>query len=330
MIAETRLQIRSNTIIQYTKYDRKPLSRLLKGKKPDNFQKQTYSGNLSSGAKKRLLKAVELIIMSAPQKTRYNPALKRDQNYSVTFITLTIHSPDYMVLSKEGHKNLLEPFLKWMRQVHGCKMYVWKAELQQRGMIHYHIVSDCFIINTEIQKKWNDLQRKHGYLNEYYRVHGHYNAPSVDVGAMKHGAAMSQYIMKEITKSCQNTAPVGGKVWDCSLNIKANTYFTTSDQHCRQFLSEQVAKKNIEAVYGDHFIIYKLSDFGYKTLGFRDKVAYMDMLNGIREHSRSYYNNITDLDSQKRQQINAEFEVLTAHIDKKPPPKVTQLPLFLS
>ena len=330
MIAETRLQIRSNTVVQYNYYHRNAFNSPLKGKRPENFKKQTYSGNISPGAKKRLLRAVELMVMSAPKKFVYNPILGREQKYSLTFVTLTVHSPNYTVLSKEGHKNLLEPFLKWLRQVHGCKMYTWKAELQERGMIHYHLISDCWVLNTELSKKWNSLQKKHGYLDDYFKEKGHYDAPSVKIGAIRHEANTAQYIMKEIAKSCQNTQSVGGKVWDCSINIKSNTYFTTEDQHCRQFLVQGVANKTITPFYGDHFIIYKLSESASNVLGFRDKVAYNDMLEGIRNHTRSYYNDITDLKQHQRTKIKLEYDALVSGINNKKVNVTIQLPLFPS
>ncbi len=193
LLSEPYLQIRSNSIYQYNLAPRLPVGSLAWQEKREqqlqsinNLREHaTYTGTLTPGAKKRLTKAVEFLITSSKHKTVVHPTEGYNMPFKIAFLTLTIHSPERMITGKEAHKTCLEPFLLWLRRKHKCLMYLWKAELQGRGQVHYHITMDTFVHYEQIQKKWNELQQKAGYLDSYYNENGHYNAPSCQIKSVK-------------------------------------------------------------------------------------------------------------------------------------------------
>ena len=99
---------------------------------------------------------------------------------------------------------MLEPFLRWMRQVHNTTLYIWKAERQKRGAIHYHITSNKFIHYQELRNKWNWLLSKHGLNESYVKEHQHNNANSTDVHSVKNIKNLAPYLIKYFTKTEQN------------------------------------------------------------------------------------------------------------------------------
>lgn len=132
-------------------------------------------GIISKAANKRILNAVNWLYFLSKKKTT-----KKDNSYytfRVNFITLTLPSkqkhPDNYIKSE-----MLNDFLEWMRYNFKVKSYIWKAEAQKNGNIHFHITTNVFIEWKLIRDKWNLICRKHGYLDSYQEKFK--NATSVD------------------------------------------------------------------------------------------------------------------------------------------------------
>lgn len=284
MSAEPRLQIRSNTLIQYNlcpeHFKRLPES----GRLPMGFYtidedtgeitRNAYSGTLTKGATKRIRKSIELLCQAAIEHGYIkNPVNGKYQPFHLTFCTLTFPD-DEQIPAAEATKRCLEPFLRWMRIKWNCDMYIWKAELQKRGQLHYHITSNCFIPFAEVRKKWNELQKAAGYLDNFYNKFGHHNPPGTEIKSVKNKKDLVGYIQKEIaanytiveeaTKDYQNTdelkqkLSVFGKVWDCSLNLKAYDYCTVPFAGTtKENVCQMVDDGELEMIETDHCTIFK-------------------------------------------------------------------------
>lgn len=299
------LQFRSNTLVGYnlTEYDngrRFPRNRqheftgnllAINNKQKANADGEvitTYSGRLCPGASKRLRKAVEILIQSAEQKIIYNPVTGRNQPFQLSFCTLTFADDEENFKHKDVYKPCLAKFLRWMRETHHCNLYLWKAELQQRGQLHYHITSNVFIHYEDVRRKWNALQKDAGLLENYYRQHGNYDPPGTDIAGVRNIEDMPGYILKEITKNFQNEATVGGKVWDCSINIKKAKPFTICDYNGEYaaLLNDMSRRGEVQRINTDHCTIYKMikkrSDF---ILNERDRKEYNELMLGVRTGS---------------------------------------------
>ena len=158
------------------------------------------------------------------------------QSY-LSFITLTVSDPQKKLSGKEAYQKLLSHFLAWMRRTKKINTYIWKAELQQNGQIHYHITTPAFINYQEICDKWNNLQRQAGLLNKYASEKGHYDANSTDIHSVRDVKDLSAYLIKYIAKQSQNQESLGGKVWDCSENLSRAKYHSLPfEDHHKQFI----------------------------------------------------------------------------------------------
>lgn len=291
------VQIRNQSLVVFTQLPRRHKSietssiknnpTLAKNK---IFKNKAYSGVLSQGAIKRMSRAINLLVASAENKTVYNPTLKKNVNFSLSFITLTVPTND-KIEAKEAHKLLLEPLIKHLRQVHGLKNYVWKLELQKRGQIHYHLTSDCFINHVELRNKWNKLLVKNGMMNEYIRENNHTNANSTDIHSVRKVRDLAAYLVKYFSKKEQNPVSVNGKIWDCSLALKKAKYYTTELTADIEFdLSNMVNKKVCSVYAGERFVIYKFKRFSpihiFET---KIKQAYYQNLLEIRGYKRGLF-----------------------------------------
>ena len=181
----------------------------------------TYKGKVSAGAKKRIKKAVQTLLAVSPPQTVIHPQLEHPIRFRLNFITLTLPSAQGSIDDRQITKSALEPFLLFLRRKHKFKSYIWKAERQANGNIHYHITSNKFIFYQEVQDEWNFRMKGLGLLSEFQKKHGHWNAPSTEVKAVKKVDQIERYLQKYIMKDQKDDAVINGKVWDCSLNLKS-------------------------------------------------------------------------------------------------------------
>lgn len=245
-----------------------------KAKKAEKMRKTrelAYSGKLSKGAKKRLEKAITLLVQCTPKRRIWNPVIKCTHYHKLSFVTLTVSDSTTNHTAKEAYQTLLRPMMQYLTKYKGVKNYVWKAELQKRGQIHYHLIFPNFVHYQYLQNKWNYLQLKAGYLKGYYKKYGEKNPNSVDIHSMKNvkdaAAYLTKYLTKEVqkepkknlkeepgkdakkTNSTEGKGKTVGKVWDCSLNLKRAKYYCEDESTTLQ--------QNIKNAEGNGFAYHK-------------------------------------------------------------------------
>lgn len=160
-------------------------------------RKKSLPWDLSRKAAMRIKNAIEWMLLFSHKKEVYSKRENKKFSFVLNFITLTLSSTQ-MHSDQEIIEKLLQPFLDWFR-LNYSNMYVWKAEVQQNGNIHFHITTNVFIHWKTIRKKWNKLQAKHGY----HRVYDHreqLGANSIDVHAVKNEEETSSYMAKYMMK----------------------------------------------------------------------------------------------------------------------------------
>lgn len=277
-------QIRANSIIIYNKYTGSRKKNVLKEASKRLMQSEKYTGRVTKGASKRMVKAISLLIESSEKKLILNPITGKRFNFKLSFITLTI--PDLKHLEiKDAHKLLLEPLLKWLRQTQGLKNYVWKLEVQKRGVIHWHLTTDCFVLHSDLRNKWNKLLSRSNLNTSYVAEKGHNNANSTDIHSIKNIRNLHAYLVKYFTKSEQNETGLKGKIWDCSKNLKkANYYETELTEDIEADIYDYALKQKLEIVMGDAFTIIKAKEFKVvKLFPVEVREAYYQNLKNIRE-----------------------------------------------
>ncbi len=107
------LQIREKATLIYYQYQDngktpKSQERILN---MQNVTKGNYKGVMTAGTKKRLSKAISLLVMSTKKRRIWNEVVKKKVDHQLSFITLTISDPEKKLTGKEAYKKLLEPFI---------------------------------------------------------------------------------------------------------------------------------------------------------------------------------------------------------------------------
>ena len=135
-------------------------------RKPITIPNKRKKNELSPRAKRNLKKSMHwLSFLSRPRRATWSGVTK-DKNYTLSFITLTLPAKQKHAHS-EVTKRCLNLFFSNLRKTFGLSNYIWRAELQENGNIHYHVVIDVYIHYLAIRKYWNLALAKLGYLTLY-------------------------------------------------------------------------------------------------------------------------------------------------------------------
>lgn len=124
------------------------------------------NGDVSKKAQKRLRNAINwLTVCSKPRTINVGNHIKIP-HFQVAFITLTLPSKQ-MHSHKELKNVLLNHFFTILRSKFKVRNYLWKAELQSNGNIHFHVTIDKYIHYMALRKYWNKVLNTLGYVDRY-------------------------------------------------------------------------------------------------------------------------------------------------------------------
>lgn len=124
------------------------------------------SSQVSKQTKRKIRKATEFLAVNAKIKEYTDRKTGVKRKYRLSFVTLTlsskqIHSDNFI------QKKIFQPFLQRLRDCYDLRNYVWRAEKQRNGNIHFHLITDIAVNYYTIRYVWNHFQQKNNYLEDY-------------------------------------------------------------------------------------------------------------------------------------------------------------------
>ena len=270
---ETYLNVYSDRIVQYKQYSGYNRAESVQLKNLEKGRKAYESDTISYAARKRLLKAVDQWTVAAlTRNQQINSGIRRRGKKAFIFVTLTLpvkqRHTDYRIKS-----TCLSEFLRSLRSLYKVRHYVWRAETQRNGNIHFHLVIDKYIPKHRLQRIWNDSIDRLGYASMYFRWSGKRNPPTTNIQHVRNIRSLSSYLGKYLGKQEQGRRPIEGKIWDCSESLKtvaatglllryseSGNDYTVPDVHDMLSLLSQTGKIAKVVTIEDHAIIYYLKD----------------------------------------------------------------------
>jgi hypothetical protein len=164
-------------------------------------------GELSDKAQKRIKNAINwLLIRSKPQRV-WNRQQDKAYFFRINFITLTLPA-EQIHSDKEITGRCLNNFLNILRKEAGVIDYIWKAEAQGNGRIHFHITTNTFIHYSNIRKWWLSSINLLGYVDRFQAKFHHRNPPCSEIKKVKHIRKLAAYLSKYMAKNTDKT-PIG-------------------------------------------------------------------------------------------------------------------------
>lgn len=248
-----------------------------------NLLDNKHDGNISDKGNKRVRGAIDWLLFTAVDKRAFNKQHGKYFNFKINFITLTLASKqahsDKVIKSKLLNQFLIEAKKRWK-----IDKYLWRAEAQKNGNIHFHIVTDKFIPWWELVKVWNRIQNKLGYVNNYCINHPGKSPNSTDVHSIKKIRNISAYLSKYCTKTSNNRI-IEGKLWGLSTSLsklKSATVLLKGviDDELR-IIAEKFKDRYFE---GDYYSVYYVKVAEWAKLNLKN--LYSIMKNYVSEQSQ--------------------------------------------
>lgn len=218
-----RIAVKPSMVLMYNiephSHKNNPYRKIPKQKAPN--------GILSVNSKRKLKSAIKWLTACSDEKQVYQKKLKKKVSYKINLITLTFKNN---MQDDKTARTLLSKWLEMAKHRFGIVHYVWKAEPQERGAIHFHIATNTYVPYAEIAYTWNRLLFKNGFDQR--------NCNSTDVipivGVNSLEGYLCEYLMNE-SKHLGRRAIVG-KLWGCSHGLsKAGKLYVEVG---REFASE--------------------------------------------------------------------------------------------
>lgn len=217
------------------------------------------SGTLTKGAKKRLKQSIELLIDISPKKWFTVPSTGKRFQFQITFLTLTLSASQKDISDKTIVKSLLDPLLQVLRRKYKCKSYVWRAEKQKNGNLHFHITTNQYIPYDTIRDDWNRIQNKLGFIDQFAAKYGHTNPNSTDIHSVRGVRDLARYMIKYMSKDVPDDLRVNCKQWDCSLDLKIRANICLEiDNTVHEQLCAIIQAKGVRTHLGDRYQLIEM------------------------------------------------------------------------
>lgn len=165
-----------------------------------NLADNSTEGVISKKARKNIEKSLNWLLYGAKVKFIKDEDSGKKFFFKINMITLTL--PSHQVHSDQLIKDkCLAKFLDTLVKVKGLQNYLWRAEAQVNGNIHFHLITDTYIHHIYIREQWNKACEVLGYVTAFEFKHGHRNPNSSDVHSIKHVNRLVSYVSKYICKN---------------------------------------------------------------------------------------------------------------------------------
>ena len=248
----------------------------------DNFQK----GELSKNAKRKLFRAIDYLLFLAPEKTSYHFKTKKPFKWKVNFITMTLPAKQFHT-DNEIKKKCLDPFLLELKRYHAMRNYIWRAERQKNGNIHFHILADQYIHYSVLRNRWNRITERLGYITKFEQKNKHRTPNSTDVHSLSRVKNVRAYVAKYVSKA-EKGNPIKGRIWGCSQNLSnIKGAQDVIDYGIAEEIKQLAKSKEVKPFYEKYFSVFSFeSSFLFKNQFPRLQALFDSYLNTQFNYSR--------------------------------------------
>ena len=163
---------------------------------------QKTNGLISKKGNSNIRNSIDWFVLLAKEKTSLNQSTGTFYKWKCNFITLTLSGKQFHS-DAELKKKLLQPMLNTLRQKYGVVNYLWRAESQSKGNIHFHILLDKWIPWKELRDLWNHYQNNLGYIDKFEKSFNHRNPNSTDVHSLQSIRNIAKYLSKYCGKNAK-------------------------------------------------------------------------------------------------------------------------------
>lgn len=232
----------SNYLVRYVK--RKSMSNDDNRIKLDNLNVGYKNKNqISKATKSKIVNACGWLYSLSQNKIYKSKDGSTNINYKCAMITLTLSDTqkhDDKIITSE----MLSLFLQNMRDKYKFSNYVWRAEVQKNGNIHYHIITDSQVNYYVIRYVWNRIQNRFGYIDSYKEKYSNMSYDSYKKEYLKNYLKNSNKIKTDL-KQLENVMYKGyllGKKQNWEQPNSVDVKFIHNDKTFFQYIAKYISK----------------------------------------------------------------------------------------
>lgn len=268
----------------------------------------------------RLRRTIEWLVAGAEEKCAYDKKQSSYFTFKLNFITLTLPIASNDIPDEVLKRQALKHFLDHARYMWDLKSYVWKAETQLNGNLHFHLTTDTYIPYDSLRKAWNHELDKLGLIDRYqwaqqefhkegfrarpelfkqwplakqlaayeYGVKTNWRNPnSTDVHAVKSIKKLAGYLVKYMVKNEKDRRLINGKVWGCSSNLSHKYKVSICEHdHTAERIKQAFRDLHKEIWSNEHCDYLQLTDSDFnKYVTGEVREQYNAILHKIRSYS---------------------------------------------
>lgn len=228
----------------------------------ENWGKVDYKGCLSATTSRRIAHILEIWYRTIRVANDKKNLLSTTNDKKLVFLTLTLSSKQ-LHTDNEIKRNMLNLFLIQLNRSYKMVNYLWKAEKQKNGNIHFHIITDVYIDKNEVNHLWDSILFKWGYLNTQPTFTNDYTSPSTRIECVNDSTTVGSYMGKYMSKSDEN-GKVEGRVWGASKMVKELKDISFGlDSELEPVIVNYMKSEKASYNIGDFFTIFNIDFFFY-------------------------------------------------------------------
>lgn len=229
-----KLKVTPTSVFAFRCYDGKRTKDL-------NFRKRDVSSSdLSVNSSRKMKRAIQWLIACSEVKQVWEKKFQSMVNYRVNHCTLTFHEN---LKDDKLARNILSSWLEVAKYRWDVQQYVWKAEPQERGAIHFHLTTNRYMPHEEVRFTWNRALRKHKLAN--------ITDNSIDVHAVLEEQDLLKYFSDYLTdkEKHEGRRKIKGRLWGCSQDLSSagSDYIALDDQEV-DALEAEFSKHSLQRI----------------------------------------------------------------------------------
>jgi len=191
------------------------------------------NGFLSIHAKRKIFKAIDYLLITSDKRKIYSKVQKKYISFRIVFVTLTLPSKQ-LHSDKEINNLCLNQLFVELTKYHHVKKFVWRAEKQENGNIHYHILINEFVEWSELRKRWNRICNKLGYVDRYQKKMKEF---------YKNGFRLSDNPKDKRSEKQQREAFILGQKSDWTSPNSTDIHDTRNVKDIKRYVGKYMTKK---------------------------------------------------------------------------------------
>lgn len=250
-----------------------------------NLKKKYTSGCLSKSSARKIKKILTNWILAIYCSQKLDKANRKTKRRYLVMLTLTLPSTQ-IENDNQVKRKYLNNFITQLKSKHNGILYLWVAEKQKNGNIHFHIIVDRYVHKEWISKVWNQVLSTGNYINEFEIKFKHRNPPSTQIQGQKNMGSPANYLVKYVSKG-ECSIDITGHKWSCSSELlqiiqtkqPVKSWYAEYLYYYRKELKCKYYETEFMQVY--YFEGNFLSDFMYHDLFLDNEYEYLTIYSRI-------------------------------------------------